>query len=145
METVQQNGRFTLFSSKFLSIYSILYGLHCPYRFLEMISYHIKVTLNGNTHISFFNFFLCVGGRGGGSFNDENNLKESKFSNDIDFMKTFLSRSQISLRYILEMFGVKQGCNARKVISEVYTSYANVNTRRMSKPDIESIIHIKNQ
>jgi len=28
METVQQNGRFTLFSSKFPSnIYSILYGL----------------------------------------------------------------------------------------------------------------------
>ena len=26
METVQQNGRFTLFSSKFLSIHSILYG-----------------------------------------------------------------------------------------------------------------------
>ena len=26
METVQQNGRFTLFSIKFLSIYSILYG-----------------------------------------------------------------------------------------------------------------------
>ena len=26
METVQQNGRFTLFSSKFLSIYSILCG-----------------------------------------------------------------------------------------------------------------------
>ena len=25
METIQQNGRFTLFSSKFLSIYSILY------------------------------------------------------------------------------------------------------------------------
>ena len=25
METVQQNGRFTLFSSKFLTIYSILY------------------------------------------------------------------------------------------------------------------------
>ena len=25
METVQQNGRFTLFSIKFLSIYSILY------------------------------------------------------------------------------------------------------------------------
>ena len=25
METVQQNGRFTLFSSKFLSIYSIIY------------------------------------------------------------------------------------------------------------------------
>ena len=28
METVQQNGRFTLFSSKFLSIYSILYWIH---------------------------------------------------------------------------------------------------------------------
>ena len=26
METVQQNGRFTLFSSKFLSIYPILYA-----------------------------------------------------------------------------------------------------------------------
>ena len=26
METVQQNGRFTLFSSEFLSIYSILYA-----------------------------------------------------------------------------------------------------------------------
>jgi len=26
METVQQNGCFTLFSNKFLSIYSILYG-----------------------------------------------------------------------------------------------------------------------
>ena len=26
METVQQNGRFTLFSIKFLSIYSILYA-----------------------------------------------------------------------------------------------------------------------
>ena len=26
METVQQNGRFTLFSSKFISIYSILYA-----------------------------------------------------------------------------------------------------------------------
>ena len=28
METVQQNGRFTLFSSKFLSIYSILYAFN---------------------------------------------------------------------------------------------------------------------
>ena len=28
METVQQNGRFTLFSSKFLSIYFILYVFH---------------------------------------------------------------------------------------------------------------------
>ena len=32
METVQQNGRFTLFSSKFLSIYSILYD----YRLVEL-------------------------------------------------------------------------------------------------------------
>ena len=46
-----------------------------------------------------------------------------------------------------------QGCKARKVISEVYTSLvlqctslgANVNTRRMSKHDMGSIIHIKNQ
>ena len=30
METVQQNGRFTLFSSKFLSIYSILYVYNPP-------------------------------------------------------------------------------------------------------------------
>ena len=30
METVQQNGRFTLFSSKFLSIYSILYAKNIP-------------------------------------------------------------------------------------------------------------------
>ena len=29
METVQQNGRFTLFSSKFLSIHSILYVSKC--------------------------------------------------------------------------------------------------------------------
>ena len=45
-----------------------------------------------------------------------------------------------------------QGCNARKVISEVYTHLlycrvlslgANVNTRRMSKPDMGSIFHIK--
>ena len=44
-----------------------------------------------------------------------------------------------------------QGCNARKVISEVYTSFVlqctvsggNVNTRRMSKPDMGSIFHIK--
>ena len=30
METVQQNGRFTLFSIKFLSIYSILYVCNFP-------------------------------------------------------------------------------------------------------------------
>ena len=46
-----------------------------------------------------------------------------------------------------------QGYNARKVISEVYASFVssvlslggNVNTRQMSKPDIWSIFHIKNQ
>ena len=41
-----------------------------------------------------------------------------------------------------------QGFNARKVISEVYASFVlslggNVNTRRMSKPDMESIFQIK--
>ena len=47
-----------------------------------------------------------------------------------------------------------QGYNARKVISEVIASFVlqctvslggNVNTRRMSKPDMGSIIQIKNQ
>ena len=45
--------------------------------------------------------------------------------------------------------GVYQGCNARKVFSEVYASFVlqslggNVNPRRMSKPDMGSIFHIK--
>ena len=46
------------------------------------------------------------------------------------------------------LLNLYQGCKARKVISEVYTSLslgANVNTRRMSKSDMGSIIHIKNQ
>ena len=46
-----------------------------------------------------------------------------------------------------------QGYNARKVISVVYALFycsvlslgGNVNTRRMSKPYIGSIFHIKNQ
>jgi len=47
-----------------------------------------------------------------------------------------------------------QDYNARKVISEVYVSFVlqctvslgvNVNTRRMSQPDMGSIFHIKNQ
>ena len=47
-----------------------------------------------------------------------------------------------------------QGSNTRKVISEVYASFlycsvlslgGNVNTRRMSQPDMGSIFHIKNQ
>ena len=33
METVQQNGRFTLFSSIFLSIYSILYAYNMWHNF----------------------------------------------------------------------------------------------------------------
>ena len=49
--------------------------------------------------------------------------------------------------------GSYQGCNARKVISEVYTSFVlqctlsggNLNIRRMSRPDMGSIFHIKNQ
>ena len=39
-----------------------------------------------------------------------------------------------------------QDYNARKVISEVYTSFGcKVNTRRMPQPDMGSIFHIKNQ
>ena len=45
-----------------------------------------------------------------------------------------------------------QGYNAWEVISEVYASFVlqctlgdNVNTRRMSKTDMGSILHIKNQ
>ena len=42
----------------------------------------------------------------------------------------------------------KQGYNARKVILEVCASFVlggNVNTKRMSQPDMGSIFHIKNQ
>ena len=42
-----------------------------------------------------------------------------------------------------------QGYYARKIISEVYAFFVlqggNVNTRRMSKPDMRSILLIKNQ
>ena len=43
-----------------------------------------------------------------------------------------------------------QGYNARKVISKMYESFVvslggNVNTKRMSKPDMGFIFHIKNQ
>ena len=38
METVQQNGRFTLFSSKFLSIYSILYAYNIIF-FLDLAGF----------------------------------------------------------------------------------------------------------
>ena len=48
METVQQNGRFTLFSSKFLSIYSILYDYrekNSLGRAIQCIVYTIQCTL----------------------------------------------------------------------------------------------------
>ena len=56
-------------------------------------------------------------------------------------LKTYLTKIR-SLKYLC------QACNARKVISEVYASFvlslsSNVNTRRMSKPEIGSIFHIK--
>ena len=62
---------------------------------------------------------------------------------------TFVS----NLSGVLCEHSYSQGCNARKVISEVYTSFVlqctvscgNVNTRRMSNPDLGSIFHIKNQ
>jgi len=49
---------------------------------------------------------------------------------------------------------IHQGCNARKVISQVYacfvlqctvTGRGNVNSRWISKPDMGSIFHINNQ
>ena len=55
----------------------------------------------------------------------------------------------IHMAYI---YGPTSGYNARKVISEVYASFvlqwtislgSNVNTRRMSNPDMESIFHTK--
>ena len=48
METVQQNGRFTLFSSKFLSIYSILYDYrekNSLGRAIQCIVYTVQCTL----------------------------------------------------------------------------------------------------
>ena len=67
-------------------------------------------------------------------------------------------RSQIqpssSILQVLMNDKFSQGFNARKVISEVYASFVlqctvstggNVNTRRMSKPDMGSIFHLNNQ
>ena len=61
----------------------------------------------------------------------------------------YRSRSEQSFSHKLALY---QGCNARKVISDVYLLYCsvlspgvNVNTRRMSKPHMESIFYIKNQ
>jgi len=58
---------------------------------------------------------------------------------------------QLIIQADLDKF--KQGYNARKVITEcthllycsVLSLSGNVNTRRMSKPDMGSIFHIKNQ
>ena len=51
-----------------------------------------------------------------------------------------------TLKDILKLKRQNQGCNARKVISEVYTSFVlhcTVYTRRMSKPDIR--IHLSHK
>ena len=64
METVQQNGRFTLFSSKFLSIYSILYGFR--YQFFYIIGkgyYKIYLKLTRGHSIMIFVRETCVFGR----------------------------------------------------------------------------------
>ena len=60
--------------------------------------------------------------------------------------------NNISLKYqwFTTLGSKDQGFNARKVISEVYAYFVlslggNVNTRRMPKPDMESIFHINNQ
>ena len=50
METIQKNGRFTLFSSKFLSIYSILYDyklnpLRKCYRMIFYITYIYSIRI----------------------------------------------------------------------------------------------------
>ena len=47
METVQQNGRFTLFSSKFLSIYSILYD----YNFFSILTIKWTTVSNKNNNV----------------------------------------------------------------------------------------------
>ena len=44
METVQQNGRFTLFSSKFLSLYSILYAYKPLYESLYVSNHDSQLT-----------------------------------------------------------------------------------------------------
>ena len=53
METVQQNGRFTLFSSKFLSIHSILYACLLPWLCLSMLLesfVRIKIEIESRLH-----------------------------------------------------------------------------------------------
>ena len=47
METVQQNGPFTLFSSKFLSIYSILYGFYAHF-FIRIIPCRLQFRISEN-------------------------------------------------------------------------------------------------
>ena len=45
METVQQNGRFTLFSIKFLSIYSILYAKLSGYQIVKIPNCQVTILL----------------------------------------------------------------------------------------------------
>ena len=76
---------------------------------------------------------------------------ENTFRVSIDFT-AFPFTKQLII-YIIKLFPHTQGYNARKVILEVYASIVlqctvsagNVNTRRMSKPAMGSIFHIKNQ
>jgi len=54
METVQQNGRFTLFSSKFTSIYSILYGRNPKNKRID-----VKGTVSKKNSFLFVNLRFC--------------------------------------------------------------------------------------
>ena len=68
----------------------------------------------------------------------------SKLKRSVD-KYSFVARIQRGLNCTLS---ISRNYNARKVISEVYISFVlslggNVNTRRMSKPDMGSIFHIQ--
>ena len=54
METVQQNGRFTLYSSKFLSIYCILYGNGSVY----IAVFHVHCTIRSYHNVNLQVVFL---------------------------------------------------------------------------------------
>ena len=80
------------------------------------------------------------------------NLDDSNNRNRITLFTMFF----FIIVYFINAFSndtLFQGYNTRKVISEVYASFVcsvlslggNVNTRRMSQPDMRSIFHIKSQ
>ena len=115
---------------KFLTSFSLCYD--CNDDILKILTRNCKTTLRqdlGKTHIFVYTrgmivLYLCA---------------------------------QLALLYtyncflILIYYRLGQGCNARKVISEVYAFVyfsvlslgGNVNTRRMLQPDMGSIFHIK--